>query len=75
MSDTDWSLSFVDRARDDSVLSRKEAVRDAVRKAEVAPHAHPTAEASPAQREKYRAQIRRAMHDAQAKATRFAFPD
>jgi hypothetical protein len=75
MIDTDWSLSFVDRPRDDSVRSRKEVVREAVRRSESTPHAPPAPEASPAQREKYRAQIRKAVSDAQSKAARFAFPD
>jgi hypothetical protein len=75
MSDVDWSLSFADRARDDGVRSRKEAVREAVRRSEATPHAPPAPEASAAQREKYRSQIRKAMQDAQSKATRFAFPD
>lgn len=75
MSDADWSLSFADRPRDDSVRSRKEAVREAVRRSEATPHAPPAPEASPAQREKYRSQLRKAVHDAQLKAMRFPLPE
>ena len=75
MNESDWSLSFTDHSRDECARLRKEAVREAVRKSEAAPRPHSAPEATPAQREKYRSQIRKAVQDAQCRAARFAFPD